>query len=116
MAIRWRRFSRSSDAKRDTKEKSRLPAGPSLAHVPELAFLLAFLAGILLLLAGLVPAALLLLAGFLPRIALTRILGLLARLLAGLPALLTRLVAALILLLLLVIILVGHLNSLFNMS
>jgi hypothetical protein len=44
---------------------------------------LASLAGILLLLAGLLAAALLLLAGLLPRVLLTRILGLLTRLLIG---------------------------------
>jgi hypothetical protein len=47
--------------------------------VPELASL----AGILLLLAGLLPATLLLLTGFLSRISMTRILGLLARVLFG---------------------------------
>ena len=51
--------------------------------MPELASLLASLAGVLLLLAGLLPAALLLLAGFLSRISLTRVLGLLARALFG---------------------------------
>jgi len=51
--------------------------------VPELASLLASLAGILLLLTGLLPAALLLLAGFLSRVSLTRILGLLAGVLSG---------------------------------
>ena len=44
---------------------------------------LAPLAGILLLLAGLLPATLLLLTGLLSRISLTRVLGLLARVLFG---------------------------------
>ena len=44
---------------------------------------LASLAGILLLLAGLLPATLLLLTGFLSRISLTRVLRLLARVLFG---------------------------------
>ena len=60
---------------------------------------LASLAGILLLLAGLLPAALLLLTGFLSRISLTRILGLLARLMLSAALLLPGLLLATLLML-----------------